>query len=252
MTHIEDTGQKTFAGMTSKASFFFGLLSGVAAISFLGFVVVSVVAFTGDKKGTGTVAGATTRTNTNTATATAPAEPEGDFTKARAVTNDDHIIGDKNAKLTLLEYSDFQCPFCERIHPTIKRLLEDYAGKIRVVYRHFPLESIHPEARPAAVASECVAKLGGNDAFFKFADTLFANQAQLGSSYYPTAAKEAGVSENKFADCFAKNNSTAVQRDADEGLAAGVRGTPAIFVGDTLVSGAQSYEYFKSLIDSKL
>lgn len=260
MTHEHEPSeprQRTFGGMTPKVSFLFGLTTGIAAVSFVGFLAVSVRAFPQSTNGTakGTVAGATTGdTATNTAQPTAPTndEPEGDFSKVRPVTADEHILGDKSATLTLVEYSDFQCPFCQRVHPTIKRLLDDYAGKIRLVYRHFPLDSIHPQARPAAVASECVAKLGGNDAFWTFADELFANQSQFGADYFTSSAAKVGVNEKNFTDCMASNDTSAVQRDADEGLAAGVRGTPAIFVGDTLVSGAQPYEYFKSLIDGKL
>ena len=95
------------------------------------------------------------------------------------VDSDDHIIGNPNAKIVLVEYSDFECPFCQRFHPTMQQIMEEYGDDVAWVYRHFPL-SFHPNARPAAITSECVAKLGGNNAFWKFADEAFNQNSQLG------------------------------------------------------------------------
>ncbi len=86
------------------------------------------------------------------------------------VTKDDHITGAKKPKVTLIEYSDFECPFCQRFHPTVKQLLEKYPDDVAVVFRHFPLESIHPNARGYAVASECAAEQGK---FWEFTDSIF-------------------------------------------------------------------------------
>lgn len=85
----------------------------------------------------------------------------------------DHILGDKSARVAIIEYSDYQCPFCHRVHPTYQQIMEEYDGKVMWVFRHFPL-SFHPEAMPLAIASECVATLKGNDAFWKFTDDLMA------------------------------------------------------------------------------
>lgn len=92
------------------------------------------------------------------------------FTKLK---DNDHVNGDRNAKVLLVEYSDFQCPFCQRFHPTTKQVLDQYGKDVALVYRHYPLDQIHPFARPTAEASECVAEIGGNDAFWKFTDTVF-------------------------------------------------------------------------------
>jgi protein-disulfide isomerase len=89
------------------------------------------------------------------------------------VNQDDHVRGDIKAPIALIEFSDFQCPFCSSIHTTLKRLIQEYDGQVKWVYRHFPLSSIHAEAAPAAVASECIARLAGNDAFWQFADVAF-------------------------------------------------------------------------------
>ena len=93
----------------------------------------------------------------------------------RPVSKDsDHIRGNPAAPVTLVEYSDFECPFCKRFHTTAKRLVDESGGRVKWVYRHFPLDELHPvKARQEAVASECAAELGGNDAFWKFADRLY-------------------------------------------------------------------------------
>ena len=88
------------------------------------------------------------------------------------VISSDHFRGNKNASVKLIEYSDFQCPYCQRFHPTMQQMLSEYSDKVAWIYRHFPLDSIHPQARPAALASECVFELGGDEAFWKFADEV--------------------------------------------------------------------------------
>ena len=84
----------------------------------------------------------------------------------------EHVRGSKSPSLYLIEYSDFECPFCQRFHPTVIQVLDEYS-EVALVYRHFPLEQLHPYAKPAAIASECITELGGNDAFWKFADEVF-------------------------------------------------------------------------------
>lgn len=101
-------------------------------------------------------------------------EPEDPKLKNyRPVSGSDHLLGNINAMVSVIEYSDYQCPFCKNFHPTLKRVLTEYGDQINWVYRHLPLESIHPEARPMAHASECVAEAKGNDAFWQFSDLLF-------------------------------------------------------------------------------
>lgn len=92
--------------------------------------------------------------------------------KLPRVQSQDHVRGDRNAKILLIEYSDFQCPFCQRFHPTEQQMLSEYKDTA-LVLRHFPLEQLHPYARGAAYASECIAELGGDDAFWKFTDTVW-------------------------------------------------------------------------------
>lgn len=159
------------------------------------------------------------------------------------ITANDHVFGDKNAKVTLVEYSDFQCPYCGTFYPTVKQIMENYKGKVKLVYRHFPL-SFHPEAQPAAEASECASEQGK---FWEFHDNLFENQAQLSSSYYPQVAQKLGLNMSKFNDCVATHKyRQKVLDQSATGDAAGVQGTPhTIMIGADgkmlPVSGALPY-----------
>jgi protein-disulfide isomerase len=166
------------------------------------------------------------------------------------VTEDENILGNiDKAKVVLIEYSDFECPFCERHYPTVNSLLETYGDDIAVVYRHFPL-SFHPEALPAALASECAAEQG---AFQEFHDALFENQDQLGDDFYEAVADGIGIDVSDFLDCYeSQKYLTDVQDDMDTGRDAGVTGTPATFVNGVLVSGAVDVTAFEDLIDEML
>jgi protein-disulfide isomerase len=167
----------------------------------------------------------------------------------------DHVKGNPNAKLFLIEYSDFECPFCARVHPTIKQIMEKYPNDIAWVYRHFPL-SFHPKAMPAAVASECVAQLGGNDAFWKFADVVFDEK----NFDYVSTAKALGINEAKFKSCI--DDSAAIvekiNQQTKEGSLAGVTGTPGNILYNPktkearLIPGARPIEMFLPDIEDML
>jgi protein-disulfide isomerase len=158
----------------------------------------------------------------------------------------------KNAKVTLVEYSDFQCPFCSRHLPTVKQALKDFPNEVNLVYRHYPL-SFHPEAQKSAEASECAAKLGGNDAFWKMHDELFTNQATLSRSLYTELAKKIGLNTVNFDKCLDGGEMAAkVNTDLQEGTTAGVEGTPATFVNGQLISGAVPYSELKAAIQAAL
>lgn len=100
--------------------------------------------------------------------------PASEASKIPEITAEDHVRGNPNASVKLIEYSDYECPYCKSFHPTAQRLMTEYEGQIAWVYRHFPLDRIHPNARPAAIASECIADLAGEDAFWEFTDMVFA------------------------------------------------------------------------------
>jgi len=148
----------------------------------------------------------------------------------------------------LVEFSDFECPFCGRHYQTLKKILSDYKGKVRLVYKHFPL-GFHPNAQKAAEASECASEQGK---FWEYHDKLFENQPTGYSlEKFKQWAKDLGLNSSKFNDCLDSGKyAKKVQADYQEGLQKGVNGTPATFVNGQLVSGALPYEAFKQIIDN--
>lgn len=205
------------------------------------------------------IAGAVIFSGGGSATSTAADNPatnqsSDDF---RMPDETDHTRGNMGAKVAIIEFSDFECPFCAQLHPTLSRIVEENKD-VKWVYRHFPLSSIHSRANGAAIASECVAKLGGNDAFWSFADAVFANQRELGTPLYERLVTDAGVDNSSFKACLAdKSIATLVSEDGDEAVQAGGRGTPfAVIVtasGKLMpFSGALPYEQLVGLVDQAL
>ena len=174
--------------------------------------------------------------------------------QAPVVTEQDYIRGNPNAPITIVEYSDFECPFCARFHPTMEQVMAEYGDQVRWVYRHFPLTQIHPEAQPSAEASECVAEQKGNDGFWQFADAMFANQAAgLNSALYRQTAQQIGVDLAQFDNCVAtRKYQEKVESIQAGGVVLGVNGTPGSFVNNTPARGALPYENLKAIIDSEL
>ncbi len=156
---------------------------------------------------------------------------------ARAVSaGRDHIRGNPAAPVSLIEYSDFECPYCKRFHATPKVLLERFAGKVNWVWRHFPLSFHEPVARQEAIASECAAAQGGNDAFWKYADALFANTQSNGhglpgSKTLQMLATETGLDGAVFSRCLAQGQvAKRIDEDIADGAKAGVNGTPTTLI----------------------
>ena len=200
---------------------------------------------------------------TNTGAPTSPTAAVKNLEDMPAITNEDHIRGNPNAPIKLVEYSDYECPFCNRFHPTMQQVLEEYGDQVAWVYRHFPLKSIHPQAQISAEASECVAKLGGEDAFWTYTDLLFENAAvdagqALTRDKLLGYATQVGVSSTAVANCLDNGETTdLVNEDAAGGSAAGVTGTPGTILVTTdgkfeLISGALPFEQVSSIIDQYL
>jgi protein-disulfide isomerase/plastocyanin len=162
------------------------------------------------------------------------------------------MIGDPDAPVTIVEYSDFQCPFCAEFYTdTLPSLKQNYVeeGVVNLVFRDFPLD-IHPEAQSAALAASCA---GDQDKFWDYHDLLFENQADLGEESYHTWAKELDLDLLQFTECL--NSGThlaAIQQDFLDGQAAGITGTPAFFINGKLVSGAQPIGVFEKEIEAAL
>ncbi len=237
-----------------KVTFYLGLLSGITLVSVIGFFLTfsmlrsgSVVTKNTNSGTNGTVAGADTNTNTAAAPAAAPTAPVD-----IKLTADDHVKGNANAKVTLVEYSDFQCPFCATVRPTLDQVMKDYGDKVKLVYRNYPLTSLHPMAQKAAEASECASEQGK---FWEMHDKLF-DQNTAGTmsvDNFKKAAGELKLNQSQFDTCLDTGKyASKVTASETEGTSFGVQGTPATFVNGVLISGAVPYAQFKTAIDNAL
>lgn len=184
-----------------------------------------------------------------------PTVVEGDYTDGGAV------LGSKDAAVTIVEFSDFQCPYCEKFYSgayqDIKKNYID-TGKVKLVFRNFPLDG-HPGAYPAALAAECARDQGGDEMFFKMHNILFENQGVLGGAAdaVKTAllgfAKELGVDATKYTKCVESDKfKDQINADLAAAQKAGIGGTPSFIVNGTVLVGAQPYETFQQTIDEAL
>lgn len=177
------------------------------------------------------------------------------------LTDQDHIQGAKNPKIFLVEYSDYECPFCQRFHPTMNQVMEEYGDQVAWVFRHYPL-SFHPNAQPAAEAAECIASVGGNEAFWSFTDAIFDEQQKLGGKLSPEAIDSAiqtsGVSKNEIQGCIDNGDmADVVSAQMTGGAKAGISGTPGTILVTSegeyeLISGALPYAQVSQLIEKYL
>ncbi|MBI4021365.1 MAG: thioredoxin domain-containing protein [Candidatus Aenigmarchaeota archaeon] len=226
------------------------------------FVVVFVAALLGTFLG-GNAFSLTGNAVAPAAPAVAPSAPAPNPTPTAAGTialagleDDDPVDGNPEAPVTIIEFSDFQCPFCGRFYletlPGIQNYIAD--GRVRIIYRDFPL-SFHPEAQPAAEAAECAKEQGK---FWEFHDKVFENQGAISKSAYIQWAGELGMNVQQFTSCVETGKyRSEVQADFNAGSAAGVSGTPTFFVGPSggqgvKIVGAQPFSTFQVAIDAAL
>jgi len=222
-------------------------------------LIAAAVYFGGGTSSSNEIAGtATTGTTGDTAAVPAqPAEPAiGDI---RAVTVEDHVRGATNARVTVVEYSDLECPFCKSFHSTMQQLLREYPDDVRWVYRHAPLEQLHSKAIPEAIALECAGEQGK---FWELTDTIFEvtpSNDGLNLADLPKLAQAAGVGNiQQFQSCLDSGKyNQHVQDDLADAASAGMRGTPYSVViapnGEKFpINGAQPYASVKQIIDAAL
>lgn len=178
-------------------------------------------------------------------------------------TQRDHVYGNPDAEVSLIEYSDFECPFCKRFHPTAKEIVEAYDGKVNWVYRHFPLAFHNPGAQKQAEASECAAALGGNDAFWKYTDAIYERTTSNGNGFpldgLVPLAEEIGLDGAEFRECLEEERFAArVKEDYEEGISIGISGTPGNILlhnesGEVIPRpGAAPFDVIKQLVDRLL
>lgn len=179
----------------------------------------------------------------------------------KPITAEDHIRGDINSPVVVVEFSDLECPFCQRFHETMIEVVDEYEGKVSWVYRHFPLDSLHPKARKEAEATECAAELGGNEAFWRYIDRIFEitpSNNGLDPNELLNTADFIGLDKNKFKQCLDSGKyAEEVSKDLSDATSSGGTGTPySVVVTKSgkkyVINGAQPYENVKQIIDNAL
>jgi protein-disulfide isomerase len=177
------------------------------------------------------------------------------FTEPRVVrvdvaTDDAPFLGPADAPVTIVEFSDFHCPYCKRVLPSLTEVRSRYGDKVKLVFRDFPLDRLHPQARRAAEAARCA---HDQNRFWSYHDLLFANAPQASPEQLKAYAEQVGLDVQTFERCLTGGKHAAgVQRDLDEGVRLGVSGTPAFFVNGRPLSGAQPAERFSRVVDDEL
>lgn len=179
------------------------------------------------------------------------------------VTADDYVLGNPDAKIVIIEFSDYECPFCKVFHETMQRIMSEYGktGKVAWVYRQFPLDQLHQKARTESIAALCAGKLGGSTTFWKYTDTIFARTTSndgLDLSLLPTFASQIGLNVSAFNTCMqSKEIAEKVENEFQQGVSAGARGTPYSIMltkdgKQYPINGAQPYETVKAMIETIL
>ncbi|MFH0951676.1 MAG: thioredoxin domain-containing protein [Patescibacteria group bacterium] len=240
-----------------KRSFIFGIIAAFLVISSLGFYVLLL---TDNDTGSNTkvLSGTTGAVNTNTDVL----DPPTGNIEIQPVTSDDHVRGNLNiAEVVIVEFSDPECPFCQRFHATMQETVAAYGDQVAWVYRHFPLDSLHSKARKEAEATECAAELGGNEAFWAYTDRLYEitpSNNGLAASQLPEIASDVGLDTAKFQDCLDSGKyADKVAAQLQDATASGGNGTPYSVAisknGETVpISGAQPVASLKNIIDGLL
>lgn len=244
---------------TSKVSSWQPYLVPLAILA-SGIFVAGAIMYTSGNNG---VAPSVVGANPTPAADTGPTA--ADLDKMNPVTDADHIKGNPNAPVKIVEYSDFECPFCKRFHDTMNEVMDKYieSGEVAWVFRQFPLEQLHPvKAQAAAVASECANELGGNDAFWQFTDTYFErtltnNRTDI-ETVIPQIVRDIGLNETAFAVCFTSGKyDEHIESDIADAVETGGRGTPwSIVVGPDgkkyPLNGALPLQAVEQLINAAL
>ncbi|MBI5135255.1 thioredoxin domain-containing protein [Candidatus Uhrbacteria bacterium] len=252
-----------FDAIPAKTAYWMGIGTGLAITFTVGFFLLLGMYAKGVEFPRKTANGAGANTNQpapSNPTDTDPSAQQPTAIQVAPVSDSDHIRGDKNAQVTIIEFSDTECPFCKRFHVTMKQLQEAYGGKVSWVYRHFPLDSLHRKAHDEAHATECAAAQGGNDAFWKYIDRLFEitpSNDGLDPAELPKIAQQIGLDVKKFNECqTAKTYAGKIQEQENQGVAAGAQGTPysVIVSGDQKIpiNGALPFDQIKPVLDSLL
>ncbi|MDO8511596.1 MAG: thioredoxin domain-containing protein [Nanoarchaeota archaeon] len=237
---MEETHKAEHAAKPQKSGDVFWKVTTVVLIA-----ILAIVAFRGNSGGTPTGGAVLPSLGGADPSPSAPIDME-------ALLDDDAVKGDKDAPVTIVEWSDFECPFCARFYEqTLPSIEEEYikTGKVKLVYRDFPL-GFHANAQKAAEAAECA---GEQDKYWEMHDLLFGQGVQGGVAGFKQYAKTLGLNAAKFDACLDSGAMAGeIQQDMADGAAVGIQGTPGFIVNGKLVSGAQPFAVFKQVIDAEL
>jgi len=169
----------------------------------------------------------------------------------KLVSADDHIFGNPNAEIKIIEFSDMECPFCKRFHATMKQVINEYGDKVAWIYRHFPLEQLHPQAKKSAIASECATEIGGNNAFWRYLDQYMDLEEIVSEASFSQIAENIGLNRNQFKTCLNSDKfNDKIDSYIQDAANSGAQGTPySIIINKnnkkTSINGALPFEDFK-------
>ena len=235
-------------------------LDPVALVTLIGVIALLVITFTnmrdidrldrGLGERLGKLEGQMAQVGNRPANAAAPQQGLDPSRVYTVKTADAPVRGPAAAPVTIAEFSDFQCPFCQKVGPTVKQVEEVYKDKVRLVWKHMPLTSIHKNAMGAALAAEAARSQGK---FWEFHDKLFANQSKLEVTDLKRYAQELGLDQARFEkDMVDLEKKKRVEDDMAEARALGVTGTPGFFVNGHFLNGAKPFDEFATVIDAEL
>ena len=233
--------------VTFKRSHFYAVLT---VLAFAAGVLLGYVVWGMEPAGGTAAPSAQTAGQSTGPVVEAPVTQQPQYTRYDIPTENSYALGPADAPITIVEFSDFECPFCRRWHAEVyKPLLAAYPGKIRLVYRNLPLTSIHPDALAAAEAAMCA---GEQDVYWKYHDKLFSSES-LGNSVYIQYAQELGLNMSTFEACLSDHKyQKAIEADSDFAINLGIRSTPTFFINGLAIVGAQPLDVFKQVIDKEL
>ena len=242
--NMEEKKSVGFFEAPPQTMFLFGLVAGIA------LTLVAQSLFGGSIRLAANENNPTPTVNTPNAP-TAPTTPTS--VNIPELSKDDYVRGNRKAKVVLYEYSDMQCPFCQRHQATMNAIVDQYGDDVAWVYRHLPLTSIHPEAQPSALAAECVGEQKGDEGFFAFVDAVFANQTTMNSALYTKTATDLGVNMNQFNECVSSQKYLSkINAQQQAAIGQGLGATPSTVVDNQLIEGAESLAKFTAIIDTLL
>jgi protein-disulfide isomerase len=193
-----------------------------------------------------------------------PPKDNQEMNGPKDISQADHILGNPEAQLSIIEFSDTECPFCKKFHQTMNQIMDEYGktGKVRWIYRHFPLDELHDKTRKEAEATECAAELGGNEKFWEYINRLYVitpSNNELDPAELLKIAEFVGLNKSEFEKCLTSGKyAQKVQENYQDGLDAGIEGTPYSIIINSKdgkkypVNGALPYQQIKIAIDQLL